>query len=146
MRKKGTGKRAIPKWLTEADRVAMQTALDWVLKYDAPDCQEQIKHKLKEDGWYDAASFAAYHLQCARLRRQLGMRPWDSPPCHLIDDPGNVVGNGTCAELAFRMDALGISLWHPDPIQAVADAEKRIGKQTGWELLINAAAQPDDVA
>jgi len=140
MRKKG--KRAIPKWLSESNRAAMQAALDWVLKYEAPDRQEQIKHKLKEDGWYEAASFSAYHLQCERLHRQLGMPPWDPPPCH-IDDPGDVVGNGTCAELAFRMDALGISAWHPDPIQAVADAEKRIGKQTGWELLINAAAQPD---
>jgi len=131
--------------LPESDRAAMQAALDWVLKYDLPDRQEQVKHMLKEGGWYEAASFSAYHLQCERLREQLNMPPWDQPPCH-IDDPQNVVSNGTCGELAFRMDALGISRWHPDPLQAVIDAGKRIGEQTAWDLVANAAAQPDDLA
>jgi len=129
----------------ELDRIALQTALDWVLKYDEPDRKDQIRSMLKEDGWYYAASFSAYHLQCQRLREQLNMPPWDPPPCH-IDDPQNVVSNGTCAELAFRMDALGISRWEPDPLQAVIDAGKRTGEKTAWELVVNAAALPDDGA
>ncbi|MBR1274516.1 hypothetical protein [Bradyrhizobium sp. AUGA SZCCT0283] len=44
----------------------------------------------------------------------------------MLDEPyGNVSGRRKSAELLKRMRQLDISPWHPDPMAAIAGAEKR---------------------
>jgi hypothetical protein len=66
----------------KVDCAALQMALDQVLKHDPdPDRREQVCAMLERDGWWEAASFAAFHCQCQALRGPLQLKPWQSPPC-----------------------------------------------------------------
>jgi hypothetical protein len=70
--------------LTAVDRAALARALALVRASKDPGRRAQIEGKLREDGWYEAASFAAYSSQIDALR----LKPWQDPPCygHLGDD------------------------------------------------------------
>jgi hypothetical protein len=96
--------------LTDVDRDALQRALDMTLA--EPDRAEQLQHKLQNNGWHEAAKFAAYHQQVKNLRLQ----PWQSPPCSAgtrtyVDEE--------ILEISRRLVRLGLSLFEPDPLDAI---------------------------
>ena len=96
--------------LTEVDREALQRALDMTLA--EPDCAEQIRHKLQHDGWHEAARFAAYHQQVKSLRLQ----PWQSPPCSAA---ARTRTDKELLEISRRLVRSGLSLFEPDPLDAI---------------------------
>jgi hypothetical protein len=109
--------------LTPTDKAALELAIDLARKGDRAS-QQQIDAMLKERPWQDVAEFAAYGCQCDALR----LKPWQPPPCWAeIDDQDNeagpISGHRAAAELLRRMQALGISRWHPDPLAAIEAAE-----------------------
>src|SRR5262249_44590078 len=67
----------IPSHLSAADKRALNAALTALLRGPDKVRAEQIRDKIKEDGWFPAAASAAHICQ----RQSLGLRPWESPPC-----------------------------------------------------------------
>ena len=71
----------------------------------------------------EAARFASYHCQTRSLR----LRPWKSPPVWIrdiaVELESTIPSRARAAELLQRMGALGISKYHPSPIEAIAAAE-----------------------
>ena len=61
--------------LTPVDRDALERCLQKMLR--DPEWRGPVAHRLEEEGWFSAARFACYSLQCDTL----GLRPWQSPPC-----------------------------------------------------------------
>jgi hypothetical protein len=63
----------------------------------------------------------------------LRLPPWATVPCYLLDDVDVVLARGddgvrgdyNAAVLLKRMQRHSISRWHPDPINALREAEKR---------------------
>jgi hypothetical protein len=125
--------------LSEVDRAALQLALDLTLANDPPDPGrvEQVTDFLNGRPWYEVATFASYHQQMARLH----LRPWQSPPCWIVDreeaeaileegpeparnDRSVDVSNCQTARLTIAMLDLGISPFHPDPAKAIAEARR----------------------
>jgi hypothetical protein len=112
------------KALTPTDKAALELAIEIARKRDRAQRQKQIDTMLKEQPWHEVAEFAAYGCQCDTLH----LKPWQPPPCWAeIDDQDNeagpISGRRAAAELLRRMQALGISRWHPNPIAAIAAAE-----------------------
>ena len=125
--------------LTEADRAALQLALDLTLANDPEDegRVEQVQSMLADRTWHDVASFCSYHQQMERLN----LHPWQMPPAWIITDAmadeilakgpvlsatgsGEDIGNASIARLTKRMLQWGVSVFHPDPLRAVAEAQK----------------------
>jgi hypothetical protein len=100
--------------LTAADRAALGRALALVRASKDPVRRAQIEGKLREDGWYEAARFAAYSWQIDVLR----LKPWQDPPCY-----GHLGDDAEAAELQQRLEAAGLSIFEPDPIGALAALE-----------------------
>ena len=94
--------------ISEADRAPLELAMSMILESREPGRREQIESKLREDGWLVTAQFAAYSLQIENLH----LKPREDPPCH-------------GGKLFPKMQSLGISRWHPSPIEAIAAATKR---------------------
>jgi hypothetical protein len=55
----------------------------------------------------------------------LHLKPWQSPPCHVIDEHEPQVGEEMGAKLLRKMLWAGISRWHPDPMSALATREEK---------------------
>jgi hypothetical protein len=95
--------------------------------------REQIERMLAEDGPKEAGKQACYHFQFATLKA----RPWATVPCSLLEHPEAVLARGATtpesaldyegAVLAKRLLDAGISLWAPDPEQALREAAKKKG-------------------
>jgi hypothetical protein len=112
------------------DQAALELALEQLRK--EPGRPEQLDWKIEHDGWQDTAEFAAY----CRQSRTLHLRPWETPPCWVIDPDSppdfgegesagrNYDGRAQAAKLLRKMLALGISRWHPDPRAAIAEARR----------------------
>jgi hypothetical protein len=66
------------------------------------------------EAWEKVAKFAA---SCCQVDA-LNLKPWEMPPCHPGIDP--LRGDGSL-KLRAKMDAAGISKWHPDPMAALRD-------------------------
>jgi hypothetical protein len=87
---------------------------------------KQIDNMLADEPWESVAQFASYSAQ----NRNLGLMPWQNPPCHArlanldkpFDDPR---GERESAELLSKMLALGLSRFEPNPLQAIAEAEAK---------------------
>ena len=99
------------------DRTALMQCLARCRAESAVQAQ-QIDAMLKDDGWAEAATFAAYHCQSDSLH----LLPLESPPCwgdspHHPDPAAN--------KLLQRMLAAGVSRWHPDPMAALAEAKPK---------------------
>ena len=97
-----------------------------------PDRAKQIDGMLRERGFESAGKFASYSQQCDNLR----LRPWATPPCHLLEDVDVVLARGddgmpggdhVAALLLKKMRDAGISDRHPDPMAALAEAAKKSG-------------------
>ncbi len=68
----------------------------------------------------------AYSAQIDNLH----LKPWESPPC-CVDLDAPLVGHPDdfkAVRLLEKMLAAGISRWHPDPLKALAEAEKNRAK------------------
>jgi hypothetical protein len=97
------------------DRDAMRRAIEW-MRQESQESREQIDHKLKHEGFEEAGEFAAFSAQCSTLR----LKPWECAPCNIWGyDQSNAVA------LRDRMVAAGISIFEPDPTQALAKAEQQ---------------------
>jgi hypothetical protein len=123
--------------LTDADRVALQLALELTLANDppAPGTVEQVGDMLNERSQEEVAEFCCYYQQTTRL----ALRPWMDPPCSIrtreraeaILENGPATVNGgdvsNCATARLTLDMLdaGVSPFHPDPIGAIAAARSK---------------------
>lgn len=79
-----------------------------------PDRAEQIDWMIRDDGWREAAEFAAGLCQT----RALHLKPWQEPPCYA--DEGDPDERDRDAQaLLRRMLAADVSRYHPDPLHAL---------------------------
>ena len=86
-----------------------------------PGRRQQIDNMLGDRPWREVADSRAL-----RPGQKLALRPWEIVPCELIDrylDGDPLRGGDAAAKLRDRMAKLGISRWHPSPIEAIAEAE-----------------------
>jgi hypothetical protein len=102
--------------MDKLDRAALKLAMGLACAEDRERAR-QIGSMLKDEPWEDVAQFAAYVCQ----GRSLHLAPWESPPCwgdseHHPDPEAK--------KLLEQMLALGVSRWHPDPMEAIAEAKK----------------------
>ena len=114
--------------LNRVDREALALAIK-LMHGESRACAEQLDAKLEREPWDEVGAFASYHCQM----RSLGLRPWQSPPCWIDSDDirsalreprDDQRGVRAAAELLQRMRSLGISKYHPTPVEAVAEAER----------------------
>jgi len=77
--------------------------------------KQQLQEKLKDESWFDVATFAAYHCQM----RSLGLPPWRQPPCW-ADEDDKFPADQDAQRLLRKMLAAGISRYHPNPMAALA--------------------------
>jgi hypothetical protein len=104
--------------LNEIDKAALDLAMEIARR--EPGRGEQLDAKLKEESWFEVATFAAYCVQTDSLN----LKPWESPPCEADEDAdlaeASDYGNVREAQQLLRqMLAAGVSRWHPDPIRAL---------------------------
>jgi hypothetical protein len=146
-----TNKRPTEAELSGADHAALQLALDLTLADDPPDPGrvEQVMDFLRERSWEEVTTFCSYHQQMERLN----LHPAQSPPCWIIDlDTADAIlargpraavdgsaadiSNCKAARLLKRMLRLGVSPYHPNPLEAIkaARAQQRSGR-TRWARL-----------
>ena len=101
--------------MTKTDRAALKLAIKQC-RAESPERAAQIDAKLADEPWEDVAEFAAYCCQISNLR----LKPWQTPPCHVGGDDNQP----EAVRLLAQLRELGISRWHPDPIAAIAAAER----------------------
>jgi hypothetical protein len=99
--------------MRKLDREALQRALR-TLKTKDPSRRHQL-----EGDWEEAATFAAYCLQCDNLH----LKPWQPPPCWADEDRPRddhpSAGKVAAWELHRRLVAAGLSMYEPDPVRAL---------------------------
>ncbi len=115
------------------DLAALELAISQTLADPDPGRAEQVKSMLQEEDRVRVGEFCSYSRQMDTLR----LRPWDTPPCWLYDDPEEVLasdqnyqhGEREAATLLLRMQEFGVSQYHPDPMQAIEDACSKIQRR-----------------
>lgn len=117
------------KALTAADEDALTRCLA-AARAESAGRRKQIDTMLADHTrtWQSVAVFAA---MCAQSR-SLNLAPWQLPPyCAGLRDldqpPGDASGRRESAELKKRLIDAGLSIFEPDPLQAIqrAEAEQR---------------------
>ena len=103
--------------MTRNDRAALKLAMGLACAEDRERAR-QIGSMLKDRSWEDVAEFAASCCQS----RSLHLDPWSLPPCHGDSDNHH---DPAARKLLRQMLDLGISRWHPSPMDAIAEAKKR---------------------
>jgi hypothetical protein len=105
--------------MRQADRDAMRRAIE-LTRAENAGRREQIDAKLKTESWESVGAFASFHRQSHALR----LKPWEAPPV-ASDDVVHDRYGGRPREVALRqkMLALGVSVFEPDPLRALAEAE-----------------------
>ena len=108
--------------LSDVDCDALKRCIEMARTY--PRRSEQIDWKIKYDGWKDTAKFCAYLCQSKNLHLEIQ----EFPPCWLLD-ADDTAGPAfkrkpEAARLLKRLLAAGLSQYEPDPIRALAAAEK----------------------
>ena len=111
---------------TDKDQEALELAMKIAMR--DPRRAEHIKGKLEgsnpnprggffcpPEPWQEVAEFAASLCQ----RKALDLAPWENPPCHAHIDP---MGGDGSVQLLEKMEAAGISRFHPDPLRALEQA------------------------
>ena len=104
--------------LDPIDRDALQSAMKIAGRDELR--LEQLQGMLQERPWRDVAEFAAYCVQMESLR----LRPWRDPPMHADEDHPDP-RDPDAQELLRRMLEAGISRFEPDPLAALAKAQKK---------------------
>ncbi|MDN3279104.1 hypothetical protein QWJ07_32905 [Frankia sp. RB7] len=112
------------------DKDALTRAFDLARRDDDPAMRGRIDRWVAERGWEGAAKSCACDCQSAALN----LKPWQMPPCsptianHLDDalrvpfnDPS---GRREGAEIVRKLRSLGLSDFEPDPLAAIAQAER----------------------
>jgi hypothetical protein len=138
----------VPKKIKKIDREAMKLAIEMVRKRGGAD-KRQIEEMLRERPWEEVGDFAAGCCQERRLRT----KPWQPTPSddyifryykqHLAKGPDGIMGRYRAAELVERMLKAGVSVYHPDPERALAEAEKERPATTGQtEVAMSPDATP----
>jgi hypothetical protein len=100
--------------LTSDDLDAMNRAIAIVRAKGGPTA-ELIAHKLKREGIEEAGFTAA----CIAQSDALKLRPWETAPA----DPWGQFCEGAI-ELRNRLVAARLSVYEPDPMQALAETER----------------------
>ena len=108
--------------LSKTDCDALKRCIEMARTY--PNRSEQIDWKIEYDGWQATARCCAYLCQSRNLRLEIQ----EFPPCWLLD-ADDVEGPAfkrkpQAAKLLRRLLAAGLSQYEPDPIRALAAAEK----------------------
>jgi hypothetical protein len=115
--------------MSQTDRAALGLAIE-VTRNESPARRQQFDDFLSSRRWIDVATFAAGCAQSRALR----LPPWQPPPCGIgnIEAALNVSdeqsGYRAAALLLQRMERCGVSRWHPDPLAAIAEAERRAAR------------------
>jgi hypothetical protein len=106
--------------MTKADQLD-RTALDLALQQcraTSSARDQQITAMLTDRPWQEVAKFAAYNCQMDSLK----LKPWEAPPCWVdVDDREHK----QAAKLLREMLALGVSRYHPDPLEGIGAAKHR---------------------
>jgi hypothetical protein len=100
--------------LDPVDRDALQRCVKLMLV--DRDLGEHVASILQDRPWLWVAQFCAFSLQSDAL----GLKPWQGPPCW----DGEDVRDPQTRELADRLRAAGLSIFAPNPLEALARAEK----------------------
>jgi hypothetical protein len=116
--------------LTAADEGALKRALA-ITRAEDPGRRKQVDSMLADPSrsWQEVAMFAA---SCAQSR-SLNLMPWQNVPfraslADLSQPPGDVSGRRESAELLQRLLDANLSPFEPDPIRALAEAERRASR------------------
>jgi hypothetical protein len=112
------------------DRDALERAIE-AARAESDGRRQQIDAKLADEPWQDVAEFASYCVQ----ERSLNLPPWQDPPCKanlasLRQPYGDPRAARESAELLWRLLDAGLSRYEPDPLQTLANAEKRAATST----------------
>jgi hypothetical protein len=113
--------------LPPIDREAFERAIAMTRANSGPDAV-QIENKLRDEPWWQVGRFAAMCRQCDSLN----LGPHLTPPCWATkadlvadpNDPDDSSGKRAAAVLRKRLLDAGLSQYEPDPIAALAAAEK----------------------
>lgn len=120
----------------EIDRAALDKCLALTLADDDLDRAAQVRGMQIERGWWEAASFCAYHRQFEHL----SLDPWESTPCWIDpDEIDAIIAKGPlnnhefgAAKLLKKMLAHNVSRFDPSAIDAIAAASQgRAGVSQG---------------
>jgi hypothetical protein len=102
--------------MTRRDRAALKAAMTMARKNPARARQLDAKLADGED-WQSVAASVSYSMQCETLK----LRPWEVPPQFADAEYENSPG---ALALLRRMQRAGVSRFHPDPMRALAEAER----------------------
>jgi hypothetical protein len=111
--------------MTPTDLAALERALV-ACRAEGPARAGQLDSMLASDSWERVAKFAAFSVQIDSL----GLMPCQKPPCQtrletaLLEPFGDQRGSREAAEILRKLLVLGLSRFEPDPIGAIADAER----------------------
>ncbi|MGE5166402.1 MAG: hypothetical protein ACM3IH_20590 [Sphingobacteriales bacterium] len=100
--------------MTKTDLEALQAAME-AARGERPERAAQLDSMLKDRSWTEVAEFAAY---CAQIR-SLRLKPWQSPPCAVLDGEENTEAGKLLAQILEH----NVSMYHPDPLAAIAAAK-----------------------
>ncbi len=114
-----------------SDEEAWRLAIERMRQSGEPVWIRNVEGLLQSRGLDETGRWASANMQFQSLRS----KPWLALPCHLNntdvertlaagDNGGDLRGEYAAAVLARRMQRYGISRWHPDPAQALREAEK----------------------
>ena len=111
--------------MNETDLDALERAIV-AARAQSPGRREQIDSMLADQKREDVAAFAARVIQ----GRALNLQPWQVPPMRaslaaLSEPYGDPSGRRESAELLKRLLDAGLSRFEPDPVGALAEAERR---------------------
>jgi hypothetical protein len=107
------------------DKAALERALVIVRSLDAR-IVNAVETLLKTSTWQEAAEYAVFHVQTSRLH----LRPWMCPPCWANDEidatqPSRYGNKPNEVELRQRLRRAGLSVFEPNPLEAIAQAEAK---------------------
>jgi hypothetical protein len=102
--------------LSQIDKDALERAVATVRKSRAE--AKRIDERLAKSDWFGIATDCAFHAQMIAL----GLKPWMSPPMFAhITEPRR---DEQAIALLHRLLAANLSRYEPDPLGALAEAEK----------------------
>ena len=109
--------------LSRTDLDALQRALKWAQRAQRRETAKMLSDPLPPVG---SAEWIRQGQLCASLAqsRGLGLKPWQAAPCDSRDVvTGGYAGHKHEVELRQRLRRAGLSLWEPDVVRALSEAE-----------------------